>query len=415
MSSVSEAEFAPLAQVGVRVGVNLQPGQRLIVQAPVGQVEAARAVARAAYAAGARSVEVVFTDERISRDHMELASDEGLADFPQWLADGLLSEAEAGSAFLAIAGGDPAAFEGLAPERVATAMGAQQTALLPLMRRMMGHSTVWSAIAAPSPAWAARVFPDLDAEPALRSLWQAILRASRADGPDPVGAWREHIANLQARRAWLDALQIESLHYRAPGTDLAVPLPDGHLWVASGQERPVGYATSPNIPSEEVFTLPLRDGVEGTVQGTRPLSYQGQVIDGIALTLRAGRIVDARASRGEAALQAVIDTDEGSHHLGEVALVPVDSPIYRSGLLFYNTLFDENAACHLAIGAAYPTCLADSESIQGEADLLARGGNASLVHVDFMVGSQALDIDARTRDGRTVPIFRAGHWAAAVG
>jgi len=409
-----EEEFRPLAEVAVRVGVNLQPGQNLVILAPAAHTGPVRAAARAAYDAGARHVRTIFSDEILDRLHMERAPEEALAEFPQWLADGLLQEAEGGAAFLSIIGGNPDNLKGIAPQRIQTARRTAQETMKPFARLQMAHRVAWSLVAAPSPEWAALVFPDLPAKEAESALWRAILRTSRADGPDPVGAWRQHIAALQARRGWLSGLGIERLHYRAPGTDLTIALPEGHQWVASGQRRAVGYATSPNIPTEEVFTLPLRDGVDGTVRSTRTLSYGGQRIDGMAFRFAAGRIVDAHADVGEEALRQVIETDEGSHYLGEVALVPVDSPIAESGLLFHNTLFDENASCHLAIGAAYPTCLKDAEEIHSDEDLLKRGGNASLVHLDFMIGSADLEITAETKGGQEAPIFRQGRWATQV-
>ena len=411
VETISEEDFSSLAQVGVRVGVNLQPSQNLVILAPATQAAAARAVTRAAYAAGARSVRTLFSDEGLERIGFEMAPEEALSEFPQWLADGLTQEAERGSAFLSIIGGDPDSLQGIPPERVTLSRRAAQKALQSFMRLQMSHRVAWSIVAAPTPAWARKVFPDLPQAEAEAALWQAILRTSRADGPDPVGAWHAHIRNLQARKSWLNGLGIRSLHYKAPGTDLTIDLPPTHQWVASGQTRAVGYATSPNIPTEETFTLPLRGGVEGTVRSTRSLSYAGQLIDGMEFTFKAGRIADFRASSGEAALRDVIETDEGSHYLGEVALVPVDSPISMSGILFYNTLFDENASCHLAIGAAYPTCLTDGGEVQSDEDLLAKGGNASLVHMDFMIGSPELEIMATTTQGTEAPIFRQGKWA----
>lgn len=410
--TISEEDFRPLAEVAVQVGVRLQPDQTLVVMAPAMQVAAARAVARAAYAAGARTVRTLFNDEIMDRIHFELAPEEGISDFPRWLADGLLQEAEGNAAFLSIIGGDPDNLQGIPPQRISLARRAAQQALMPFQRLQMAHRVAWTIVAAPSPRWASKVFPDLPQEEAEAALWRAIRRTSRVDGPDPVGAWHEHIRDLQARRRWLNGLQIQSLRYEAPGTDLRIDLPPTHQWVASGQERAVGYPTSPNIPTEEVFTLPLRTGAEGKVRSTRTLSYGGQRIDGMELTFHEGRIVDFRADAGEEALRQVIETDEGSHYLGEVALVPVDSPIAGSGILFHNTLFDENASCHLAIGAAYPTCLTDAGEIKSDEDLLAKGGNASLTHMDFMIGSDALAITATTRSGQELPIFRRGLWAA---
>ncbi len=396
----------------MQVGVRLQPDQTLVVTAPATQAAAARAVARAAYAAGAHTVRTLFHDEILDRIHFEMASEEGLSDFPKWLAAGLLQEAEENAAFLSIIGGDPDNLQGIPSARVSIARRAAQEATMPFQRLQMAHRVAWTIVAAPSPGWARKVFPDLSQEEAEAALWRAIQSTSRVDGPDPVGAWQEHIRGLQERKGWLNGLNIQSLHYEAPGTDLTIELPPTHQWVASGQRRAVGYPTSPNIPTEEVFTLPLRAGVEGRVRSTRTLSYGGQRIDGMELTFRAGRIVDVRADAGEDALRQVIETDEGSHYLGEVSLVPVDSPIARSGILFHNTLFDENASCHLAIGAAYPTCLTDADEIRSDEDLLARGGNVSLTHMDFMIGSDQLDITATTCAGQELPIFRRGLWAA---
>ncbi len=399
----------------MQVGVRLQPNQNLVLMAPATQVGAARAVSRAAYAAGARSVRTLFNDEVMERIHLSMAPADALGEFPKWLADGLLQEAEGNSAFLSIIGGDPENLKDVPAERIAASRRGAQQALQPFGRLQMAHRVAWSLVAAPTPGWARKVFPDLPDGEAVKQLWQAILRTSRADGPDPVGAWQRHIEQLQARRRWLNSLGIQSLRYKSPVTDLTIELPGTHQWVASGQQRAVGYPTSPNIPTEEVFTLPLRTGVDGKVRSTRSLSYSGQRIDGIEITFAQGRIVDFHADQGEDALRQVIETDEGSHYLGEVALVPVDSPIAQSGILFYNTLFDENASCHLAIGAAYPTCLTDGDEVRSDEDLLAKGGNASLVHMDFMIGSDDLDITARTSSGAETPIFRRGRWAAPIG
>ncbi len=412
--AVSEDQFRPLAELAVKVGVNLRPGQNLVVHAEAADAAPVRAVSRAAYAAGAKRVHVIFRDEACDRITLEAAPEDGLRAFPRWLADAFIREAEGGAAFLSIFGGDPHAFAGVAPDRIGLAMRAAQEAMQPYREMTMSHKVPWSIVAAPSPEWAKLVFPDLPAQEAEAKLWEAIVRTSRADGPDPVAAWQSHMGNLQVRRNWLNDLAIERLHYRSPGTDLRIELPRTHRWVAAGQERGLGYVTAPNIPTEEAFTLPLRTGVDGTVRSTKSLSFMGQQIDGIALRFEAGRIAEFHAEVGEDALRQVIETDEGSRYLGEVALVPVDSPISQSGILFHNTLFDENASCHLAIGAAYPTCLTDGRDVHSDEDLLAKGGNASHMHVDFMIGSAELDIDATTREGKEVAIFRRGKWASPV-
>ncbi len=409
--ALTEQDFSAIADLVVRVGVNLQPGQRLWVNASTAHAPVVRAIARAAYRAGAKDVRSDFHDDLVTKIRLSEAPEEGLRTFPQWLADGLEAEAKGGTAFLSVIGSDPDLMAGVPAERIGMSAKAAHQALAKFQPLLMSHKAAWSIISAPTEAWAAKVFPGRSEDSAMHLLWQAIQQASRVTGPDPIENWHAHIAGLQARVRWLNDLEIASLTYRSQSMDLRIALPATHRWVASGQARAVGYATSPNIPTEEVFTLPERGGVNGTVQSTRPLSHSGQLIEGIALSFKDGRIVSYSASRGQEALREVIETDEGSHYLGEVALVPVDSPISRSGILFYNTLFDENASCHLAIGAAYPTALTDGAEIEGEEDMLKKGANPSMTHVDFMVGSDDLSIDASTKDGRTVPVFRSGTWA----
>ncbi len=412
--ALSEQDFSAIAEVGVRVGVNLQPGQKLWVNASTAHAPVVRAIAAAAYRAGAKDVTADFHDELLGKIRLTEAPEEGLCEFRQWLADGMEAEAKGGTAFLSVVGSDPDLLADVPSERISMSMKAHHQAMAKFIPYLMAHRAAWSVISAPAPAWAAKVFPADSPDGAMNKLWQAIQQASRVDGSDPIAAWRAHIAQLQARVRWLNELHIARLSYRSQTSDLEIALPLTHQWVASGQARAVGYPTSPNIPTEEVFTLPLRDGVNGTVQSTKPLSHAGQLIEDIAVTFKDGRIVSYTASRGLNALREVIETDEGSHFLGEVALVPVDSPISRSGILYYNTLFDENASCHLAIGAAYPTTLTDGGEVEGDADLLKKGANASMTHVDFMIGSADLSIDATTTDGRTVPVFRSGNWAQAL-
>lgn len=409
--ALGEQDFAAIAEVGVRVGVNLQPGQRLWVNASTTHAPVVRAIARAAYRAGAKDVRADFHDELLGKIRLTEAPEEALREFRQWLADGMEEEAKSGTAFLSVIGSDPDLLADVPSDRIAMSMKAGQQAMAKFRPYLMSHRAAWSIIAAPATAWAAKVFPAETPDGAMHLLWQAIQRASRVDGPDPIAAWHSHIEQLQARVRWLNQLHIARLKYRSATADLEIALPATHQWVASGQARAVGYPTSPNIPTEEVFTLPLRDGVNGTVRSTKPLSHAGQLIEDIAITFKDGRIVSYAASCGQDALREVIETDEGSHFLGEVALVPVDSPISRSNILYYNTLFDENASCHLAIGAAYPTTLTDGGEIEGDADMLQKGANASMTHVDFMIGSADLAIDATTTDGRTVAVFRAGNWA----
>ncbi len=403
-----------MAKVAVEIGLNVQPGQRLVITGPVEAAPLVRQVAEAAYQAGAGSVLTLFDDDLLSRITMQLAPEEGLRYFPKWLADGLAQEAEGGCCFLSVVGSDPDLLAGVPPERTAIAMRAAEEATAAFRDHIMAGRVAWSIISLPTAAWARKVFPGRSEPEAVEALWQAIQRASRLEGPDPVGNWRSHVASLQLRANWLNGLGIDRLHYRAVGTDLTVGLPPSHLWVAAGQKNAAGTEYVANIPTEEVFTLPERGRVDGTVQSTKPLAYAGQVIEGIRLTFEGGRIVSFGADRAEDNLRELIETDEGSHYLGEVSLVPVDSPIAKADVLFYNTLFDENASCHLAIGRAYPFTLTDGEEVTSDEVFLAKGGNVSLTHVDFMVGAADLAIDALTRSGASVPIFREGRWATAI-
>ena len=255
------------------------------------------------------------------------------------------------------------------------------------------------------------MFPDLPEHDAVRRLWDAIFAASRSDQPDPVAAWAAHNAVLAAKTAHLNAKRYQALHFRGPGTDLRVGLADGHLWLGGAERAKNGITCNPNIPTEEVFTTPHAARVDGHVRSTKPLSYQGTLIRDIAVRFEAGRIVDATASAGQGVLQKVLSTDLGASRLGEVALVPHSSPISASGLLFFNTLFDENAASHVAIGQAYRTCL-EGGATASDADLAARGANTSLIHIDWMIGSAAIDVDGVLPGGVAEPLMRAGEWAA---
>jgi len=410
---IGEEAFRPLAELGVRQGVNLQPGQTLVVMTDPDNVGPARAIVRAAYEAGARHVHVLFQDQIIARTRMELAPEDSLTEYPAWLAAAFIQEAEAGAAFLTISSGDPDAFQGVDPARITTVQRTAMKTLKPFADLQMADKVAWSIISSPSDAWAAKVFPDKSPEAAFDALWAQILKCSHADGPDPAAAWKAHAETLNRRRAWLDEIHIESLHFKSSGTDLTIHLPKTHKWGCTGQRQPGGHSTAPNIPTEEVFTLAQRDAVEGTVRSTRTLHHAGQTIDGMCFTFEDGRVVEAHADVGEEALRAMLETDDGAGRLGEVALVPKDSPIAASGIEFHNTLYDENASCHLAFGRAYAVCLKDGDAISSDEDMIARGGNMSLVHVDFMVGSGDLDITARTTSGATVPVFRDGTWASA--
>jgi aminopeptidase len=268
-------------------------------------------------------------------------------------------------------------------------------------------------VAAAGDAWAMKVFPDLSKEQAVEKLWKAIFETSRIDQPDPIAAWQKHIDSMKERARYLQSKQFTALHYKGPGTDFTLGLPSGHLWISAQSMAQNGVAFTANMPTEEVFTMPDRNRADGVVSATFPLSYGGTLIEDFQVTFENGRVTKVTAKKGEAALQKLVDTDEGSHRLGEVALVPASSPIGQRGHLFYNTLFDENASCHIAIGRAYRFTIAGGEELNDE-EFMAAGGNVSLNHVDFMIGSSQMDIDGIHKDGTREPVMRQGEWAIKI-
>ncbi|KQL49472.1 peptidase M29 [Brevibacillus choshinensis] len=398
------------AELAVKVGVNVQPMQTLVVTAPISAASFVRQVARKAYEAGAKNVQIEWTDDELTRMKYDLAPDAAFSEYPMWRAKGLEELAENGAAFLYINASNPDLLKGVDPERISTANRTAGQALNTFRSYSMADKVSWSVIAVPSPAWAAVVFPDLPEEERVSALWDAIFRATRTDQSDPVQAWHDHHAALNEKVEALNAKQYRYLHYSAPGTELTIELPTRHVWIGGGSVNKDGTSFMANMPTEEVFTAPLKQGANGTVRSTKPLSYQGNLIENFSLTFESGRIVSATAEKGEAALTKLLETDEGSHYLGEVALVPHISPISESNIIFYNTLFDENASNHLAIGNPYPVNIENGADMTKE-ELEAYGLNSSISHVDFMIGTAEMNIDGETTDGKREPIFRNGNWA----
>jgi aminopeptidase len=398
-----------LAEVAVRVGLGVAPGQQVVMTATLDAVPLARRITEHAYKAGATLVTTLFSDEEAALLRYHYAKDASFDSAASWLYEGMAQAYRKGAARLAITGNDPSLLSKEDPEKVSRANRAMSVAYRPALELITRHEINWTIVASATPAWAASMFPDLPQEDALARLWEAIFAASRADQADPVAAWKKHDANLHARADRLNEKRYSALHFRAPGTDLRVGLADDHLWLGGGTTARNGRYCVPNMPTEEVFTTPHKDRVEGRVTSTKPLSHQGTMIEGISVRFEGGKIVEAHAARGEAVLQRMIETDDGARRLGEVSLVPHSSPIAASGLLFMNTLFDENAACHIALGQAYSTCFKDGESLTEE-QLASRGANSSLIHVDWMIGSNHIDVDGITATGAAEPVMRGGEW-----
>ncbi|MGE0240800.1 MAG: aminopeptidase [Parvibaculaceae bacterium] len=400
------------AQLIVRSGVNVAPGQELLVTAPVDALPLVRRITEHAYTAGASLVTTLYGDDAATLARFQHAPDASFDKATNWLFDGMANAFKAGAARLAIIGEDPSLLAGQDTDKVARANRARSKAYRPALELIASHAINWCVAAAATPAWARSVFPDREPDAALAALWQAIFACSRADRPNPVQAWVEHSRDLRQRTDFLNARRYAALSYKGPGTDLTIGLVDGHIWKGGASVSQNGVTCNPNIPSEEVFTMPHKERVDGTVVATKPLSYQGTFIEGIRVRFEKGRIVEAHADKGADVFANMIGTDEGAARLGEVALVPHSSPISRSGIVFNNTLFDENAASHIAIGQSYSDTMANGGSLGKEA-LAKAGANASLIHVDWMIGSGKLDIDGVRPDGTAEPLMRRGEWAAA--
>ncbi|MDU0330073.1 MULTISPECIES: aminopeptidase [Paenibacillus] len=398
------------AELAVKIGVNVQPGQNLIINTTIDSAELVRLIVKQAYEAGARFVKVNWSDDVVTRLRYDMAAEESFLDEPKWYAGEMLEYVENGAAVLHVISSDPDLLKGVSTQRLTNHQKAYGKAMSKYREMQMSDKFSWSIVAVPSKAWADKVFPNLPEEERVPALWEAIFRTVRLDQPDPIAAWQQHIENLTQKSDYLNAKRYKKLHYKAPGTDLTIELPEGHLWVAAESINAQGNTFLANLPTEEVFTAPLKTGVNGTVSATKPLSYRGTIIDRFSLTFENGRIVDYKAEVGADVLKQLVELDEGSHYLGEVALVPHNSPISQSGILFYNTLFDENASNHLAIGNAYAFNLEGGKSMSQE-ELAQRGLNSSLAHEDFMVGSAEMDIFGITADGKEEPIFIKGNWA----
>ncbi|MDR6879755.1 aminopeptidase [Bacillus sp. 3255] len=398
------------AALAIQLGVNLQQNQSLVIFAPIGAVQLVRSLVNRAYDAGAKHVYVEWFDSYITRIKYDRAPFDALLEYPMWQAKGYEELAGQNAAFLYVEVSNPDLMKGIDPQRLQTASKTNNTALMGLTNARLTHQVSWAIVAAPSQEWADKVFPDLMPEERVEALWDAIFKATRVDLEDPITAWQEHASTLSAKSSYLNEKQYKSLHYRAEGTDIRIDLPRDHLWVSAGSRNRQGTTYIANIPTEEVFTSPLKTGVNGTVRSTKPLVYNGVLIEHFSLTFEEGRIVDYHAANGQDVLKSLIELDEGSHYLGEIALVPHRSPISDTGLVFYNTLYDENASCHFAIGRAFPFCLKDGIAMSAE-QWQQRGLNTSLTHVDFMMGAADLSIDGILENGESQPIFRNGGWA----
>lgn len=401
------------AELALRTGVNLQKGQALMINAPIEGSDFTKIVVRKAYEMGAKDVHINWVDDELTLLKYENAPEEVIANYPEWKVKLHDFYAEDGAAVLSIRSTNPDLLQDIDPSLVAKANRAAAKAMVNFRKYTMNDKITWSIISIPTGDWAQKIFPDKSREEAVASLWEEIVKIVRVDKEDPVAAWDEHNKTLETAREILNEKNYKKLIFKGPGTELELELPEGHIWKGGSAVSQKGITFNPNMPTEEVFTLPHKYGVNGTVASTKPLNYGGSLIDDFSLTFKDGKVVDFKAAQGEGALKHLLDTDEGATRLGEVALVPHESPVSQSGLIFYNTLFDENASCHIALGKAYPTNLEGGAEMNND-ELDKHGVNDSLTHVDFMIGSDKLDIDGVKADGTTEAVFRNGTWALNV-
>ena len=408
---INEKKIDKLANLAVKRGVGLQKGQNLLITAPIESLPLVRKIAEHAYKEGASIVTPLFTDSDIALSRFKYAPDESFDSATDWLFNGMGEAFDNNTARMAIAGDDPMLLSQMDPDKVSRANKAMAKAYKPARERITEFKINWNIVSWPGSAWASRVFPELPLDEAIVKLADAIFDASRASVDDPIQAWDDHNEKLRIKTNWLNEKNFAALQYNGPNTNLRVGLADEHEWMGGASKAQNGIICNPNIPSEEVFTTPHAYKVDGTVSSTKPLSYQGTLIDDIKVTFKDGKIIEAHASKGEEVLQKVLKSDEGASRIGEVALVPHSSPISQSGIIFYNTLFDENAASHIALGQCYSKCFKGELDLSKE-EISKRGGNSSMIHIDWMIGSDQIDVDGIDQSGKQEPIFRKGEWVS---
>ncbi|MBT3189947.1 MAG: aminopeptidase [Anaerolineae bacterium] len=405
-----EEKFIKYAELVVKIGLNVQSGQKMIVRAETNTAPLVREITAIAYQIGSPLVTIIWVDEQVKKIRHQYAPRDSFDEYASWVLDGIAQEIKEGAAFLQVASPDPELLKGMDPEAVSTSRSVFAKHRKPIGELQGQNAVQWTVICPPTLDWAKHVFPEADMDAALESLWENVFTLCRLDQDDPVALWQKHIADLDERRKALTKKAYTGLHLRAPGTDLRLGLPAGHIWAGGGGKSSKGYPFVANIPTEEVFTLPHKDQTEGMVSSTRPLSYYGNMIENFSLTFSKGKVVKLSAEKGEDVLREMVETDGTAGFLGEVALLPHQSPISQSNIVFLNSLYDENASCHLALGSAYKFNLEGGPAMSNE-EFAEVGGNTSLIHVDFMFGSGELDVDGIRADGTTEPVMRAGEWA----
>ncbi len=405
-----EQNLERYADLIVQVGLNIQKDQVLWVNAPISAYEFVRKISVKAYEIGAKNVMVDYYDEELKKIRLEKSTEEGLSSFPTWKAKGQVEMAKENVAVLSLAAPNPSLLKGVDPKRTAILNRVSAEGMKEFNSYISGGKISWLIAAIPTKEWALSVFPSLEEDEAYDKLWANIFYTTRVDRENPVELWKEHIATMTEKANYLNDQDFRKLYYKAPGTDLSIELHPKTKWICAEFTNDKGTKFVPNLPTEEVFTIPVKNGVNGVVTSTKPLNYSGNLLENFTLTFENGKVVDFQAEQGYETLKNLLETDEGASFLGEVALVPHDSPISNTGIVFNNTLYDENASCHIALGNALSICVEDGKSMTEE-QLKEIGYNSSITHVDFMIGSAEMDIDGEREDGTILPIFRKGNWA----
>lgn len=399
------------AKLAIYQGVNVQKNQTLVISSPIECAKFTRMLVEEAYIKGAKEVVVQWNDELTGKLKYKYSPMEVFETVPEWVKESRLSYAKEGACFLSISASDPELLKDVDPKKVATFRKASSIASREFSSRLMSNENAWSIVSIPTVGWAKKVFPSISEDEAVEKLWNAIFKIVRVDSQDPVKAWEEHKNTLKKNMDFLNSKRFKSLHYtNSLGTDLIIELPEKHLWAGGAEFTQDGTEFIANMPTEEIFSMPKKTGVNGKVVSSMPLNYGGNLINNFSLTFKDGKVVDFSAEEGYETLKNLLDTDEGAKYLGEVALVPYNSPISNSNIIFFNTLYDENASCHLAFGKAYSLCIKDGEKMSEE-ELLKEGANDSLTHVDFMIGTKDLQITGTTYDNEKFDIFVNGNWA----
>lgn len=404
-----QEKLTKYAELALKVGINLQENQPLVINAPIAAAPFVREVAKIAYKLGAKYVHTEWNDEQLTKITYETASTESLSHVREWKVKGMEEMAEEGAAFMSIVASNPDLLKDVDPERVSISNKAQAKAMQNYRKYIQTAKVSWAIVSVPSQEWAAKLYPDRSPEDQVASLWENIFQVTRVNENDPVEAWNKHIKTLQEKLQILNSKKYKKLHYKAPGTDLTIELPNEQVWLGGGMNNDQGTYFVPNLPTEEVFTAPVKTGVNGVVSSTKPLNLNGNLVDNFSLTFKEGKVVEFSAEQGYEVLKKLLETDEGALHLGEVALVPHSSPVSKQEVIFYNTLFDENASCHLALGSAYPINIEDGAKMSKE-ELESKGVNTSMIHVDFMIGSEEMSIEGETEAGVKETIMSDGEW-----